>query len=337
MMEFKPFELGDREIIEQYILKSGCNNCDFSYANLYFFRSFYRLEWAIYNEFLVMRVHLGRYKVPGYMQPLGDGDWIGILKKLKEEANSIGETLRLFYIGCSSIKELEKSEWGKKLYLFNDRASADYIYDRETLANLHGSKLQPKRNHVNKFEKSYEPRTELLTKKHYEEVEKMLDDWVGEKHETTTGTIAHERQVVEEAFQHFEELGLRGLMLYANDKPAAFTFGAPINGNTFDVMVEKGETKYEGVFAAVNKYFVQSLPEQYTLINREEDLGIEGLRKSKLSYQPSRILDKWFAIEKESDEFNLFEQIQKERPDLSDGEISYYLCNDYKREIPIRP
>jgi hypothetical protein len=49
---------------------------------------------------------------------------------------------------------LEKSEWGKKLYLFNDRASADYIYDRETLANLHGSKLQPKRNHVNKFEKS---------------------------------------------------------------------------------------------------------------------------------------------------------------------------------------
>jgi uncharacterized protein len=331
MIKFKQFELSDRKIIEQYILNSGCNNCDFSFANLYFFRSFYRLEWAIYEEFLIMRVHLGQYKVPGYMQPLGTGDWIGILPKLMEEAKAAGETLRLFYIGCSSIKELEQSEWNNKLYLFNDRASADYIYDRETLEQLRGSKLQPKRNHVNKFEKSYEFRTEQLAKKHYEEVEIMLDDWVGEKQETATGTIAHERQVVEEAFQHFDELGLIGLMLYANDKPAAFTFGAPINHNTFDVMVEKGETEYEGVFAAVNKYFVQSLPDQFTLINREEDLGLEGLRRSKLSYQPTRILDKWFAIEKDSEEYRIFTGIQKKRPELSDGEISHYLCNEYKK------
>lgn len=331
MTEFKPFELCDRDIIEQYILNSGCNNCDFSFANLFFFRAFYRLEWKIMEGFLIMRVHLGKYKVPGYMQPLGSGNWIGILDKLKKEAEESGETLRLFYIGCSSIKELEASEWGEKLFVFNDRDSADYIYNRTELEQLHGSKLQPKRNHVNKFEKSYSKRIEPLSKRHYIEVEKMLDVWVGEKKETETGTIAHERQVVEEAFEHFDELGLQGIMLYADEKPAAFTFGAPINDTTFDVMVEKGETQYEGVFAAVNKYFVESLPAKYTLINREEDLGIDGLRKSKLSYQPQKILYKWFALEKESEEFGIFEKIQKEHPELSDGEISYYLCNEYER------
>ena len=97
------------------------------------------------------------------------------------------------------------------------------------------------------------------------------------------------------ALQHMDELGLTGGVLHVNGEIVAFTYGAPINGTTFDTCVEKADTNFDGAYAMINYEFANRIPEQYTYINREEDLGLEGLRKAKLSYQPEVILEKYTA------------------------------------------
>lgn len=100
-----------------------------------------------------------------------------------------------------------------------------------------------------------------------------------------------ERRFMTVALSHMEELGLTGGVLHVNGRIAAFTFGAPINDETFDTCVEKADTDIEGSYTMINYEFANHIPEQYIYVNREEDLGLEGLRKAKLSYQPETILE----------------------------------------------
>ena len=105
----------------------------------------------------------------------------------------------------------------------------------------------------------------------------------------------NERRALVYALHNFEVLGLTGGILRVNGKIVAFTFGMPINHETFGVHVEKADTTIDGAYAMINYEFANRIPEQYIYINREEDLGIEGLRKAKLSYQPVTILEKYMA------------------------------------------
>ena len=102
-----------------------------------------------------------------------------------------------------------------------------------------------------------------------------------------------EKQSIEYAFSHWEELGCQGGIIRIDGKIAAFTYGGPVNYDTFDVCVEKADYNYEGIYAVINRDFVRSLPEQYIHINREEDLGIPGLRRAKESYKPELLLHKF--------------------------------------------
>lgn len=97
------------------------------------------------------------------------------------------------------------------------------------------------------------------------------------------------------ALQHMEQLDIQGGVLYVDGKIVAFTFGAPINHETFDTCVEKANTEIEGAYAMINYEFANHIPEQYIYINREEDLGLEGLRRAKLSYHPEVLLEKYVA------------------------------------------
>ena len=100
------------------------------------------------------------------------------------------------------------------------------------------------------------------------------------------------------AFNRWSELGLFGGSIFVGGRMVAFTYGCPINHNTFDVCVEKADVNYEGAFSIINQEFAKHIPEQYFYINREEDLGIPGLRQAKLSYQPFLLLEKSAAVKR---------------------------------------
>ena len=107
-----------------------------------------------------------------------------------------------------------------------------------------------------------------------------------------------ERTSMQRVFNSWDELDGTGGAIFIGKELIAFTYGAPINDCVFDVCVEKANPEYEGSYATINKEFVTHLPQHYTFINREEDLGLEGLRKSKLSYHPEILLKKYAVMAK---------------------------------------
>ena len=158
---------------------------------------------------------------------------------------------------------------------------------------MKGNKFQQKRNHVNRFKKTY-PNWEY--KSATPELIKLCiekeNEWYESNDDYKHQDIGNERQALLFAMTHAEEIGVKGGVLFVDNKVVAFTFGYPINHKTFGVHFEKADINYTGAFTVINQMFANDIPEEFEYINREEDLGIEGLRKAKLSYNPEFLITK---------------------------------------------
>lgn len=292
MIPFKDIELKDKELITSYTLNSPRRNCDLSFSNLCSWRFLYNTQFAILDGFLLLKFWANDELI--YMMPVGDGDLKKILNTLIEDANQEDEPLCLLGLSEETCSELEELMPGKFQFT-TDRDYADYLYLRTDLATLSGKKFQSKRNHVNKFKRTYNYEYTAITPDRIQECIDLEAEWCKandcDQHEGT----GNERRALLYALHNFDELGLTGGILHVDGKIAAFTFGMPINQETFGVHVEKANTQIDGAYAMINYEFSNHLPEQYIYVNREEDLGIEGLRKAKLSYQPTIVLAKYMA------------------------------------------
>lgn len=295
MISFKDIELQDKELITSYTQNSPRRNCDLSFSNLCSWRFLYNTKFAIMDGFLLLKFWANDELV--YMMPIGNGDLTKVLDALVEDAHREGEPFCLLGICSGMCSELEAFMPGKFQFTA-DRDYADYLYLRTDLATLAGKKFQSKRNHVNKFKRTYNYEYTPITPDRIQECLDLEAEWCKanncDQHEGT----GNERRALVYALHNFEELGLTGGILHVDGKIAAFTFGMPINQDTFGVHVEKADVDYEGAYTVINQEFASRLPEQFTYVNREEDLGIPGLRKAKLSYNPVILLEKNAAIKK---------------------------------------
>lgn len=292
MLSFKDLEIGDREIITSYTLKSPNLNCDLSFANLCSWRFLYNTKFATHNGFLFLKFWTEGQLA--YMFPIGEGDTEAAVREIMEDAGQEKAPLFLSGLTKEECNFLENMMPGKFKFETN-RDYSDYIYLREKLATLSGKKLQSKRNHTNKFKKTYNYEFKPIDSSNIAECMQQEREWC-QRHDCTKheGT-GYERRSIVYALEHFDELHLMGGMLYVDGKCIAFTFGTAINENTFGVHVEKADTDVDGAYAMINCEFANYIPEKYTYMNREEDLGIPGLRKAKLSYKPAILLDKFTA------------------------------------------
>ncbi len=287
MIEFKDITLQDKASITSFTMNSHRRNCDLSFSNLCSWRFLYGTKFAIVDNFLLFKFH-SEGKL-AYMMPVGKGDFRSIVEKLEEDARQEGEAFRMLGTCSGACTELETAMPDKFIYT-SDRNYADYVYLRTDLATLKGKKFQSKRNHINKFKKEYDYSYVPITPDRIQECIELEARW-WKMNNKIDGT-RNEQKAIIYALEHFEEIGLTGGMLYANGEVVAFTFGMPINNETFGVHVEKANADIDGAYAMINYEFSNRIPEQFTYVNREEDLGIEGLRKAKLSYQPTIILEK---------------------------------------------
>lgn len=295
MIEFKPVRLEDRAVIERYTMPSGICNCDLAFANMYCWQAVFHSAWAEIDGFLVIRFQIDGGERIGYMQPVGTGDLGAIIPCLREDAHAHGQRLRIIGLtdeGREIIRRVHPCHFAFE----SDRALEDYVYNADDLRNLTGRRYQPKRNHINRFMSEYpDYRYEPLTPDRFEACMALERAWRRE-HEGHTSELCAEQRAMQRAFEHFEELGLIGGCIYVGERLAAFTYGSAVNDHTFDTHVEKASTEFDGAFTIINKLFAQHLPERFTLINREEDLGLEGLRQAKLSYHPAFLQHKFTAI-----------------------------------------
>lgn len=315
MIRFHDVSTRDRELLQRYTLNGTGRNCDLSFANLISWRFLYDTQFAIVDDFLVFRFYTGRHLA--YMAPIpkpviqSDGSYAlpaesacpeTVIRKMRDDAIAMGHPFLL--IGCSGTMTdcLDKLMPGV-FTVKAERDYFDYIYLREKLATLSGKHLQSKRNHCNKFRALY-PNYEYrpLTKSLIPECLKLEEVWRKETKEDADGEenteLSEELRSMTRAFINWDYIDCLGGCLFVDNQMVAFTFGCPITHDTFDVCVEKADTRYEGAFSVINQEFARHLPEQYIYVNREEDLGSEGLRKAKLSYKPAILLEKYSIMEK---------------------------------------
>ena len=295
MLEFRPVRADDFEIASPIMKKTGYNSTESSFIILHTWCNLYGGEICIDGETVFIRSRKGcEYS---YLPPLG-GDMKAGLEKIYATESAAGRSVRFHSVTERMREELEAAFPGEFEYT-ERRNSADYIYLRESLATLSGKKLHQKRNHVNKFLKKYEGRFEYsnMTAADVREVLAFQKKWIGMASDKDGQSILeYETTAIEKLLEFFERFSLRGGILRIDGEICAYCIGAKISDNTVDVMVEKGDYAYEGVYQAINKMFAENNCGDVEYINREEDMGIPGLRHAKLSYHPVELLTKYGVI-----------------------------------------
>ena len=298
MLEWSIPEAEDEDWINSCIAVSGTMASDASFANIYLLRNKYSTKISRYKDFII-RKYSGKGARCGYTFPLGKGDVAKAFAEIEKDAKECGERLQFAFV-TEEQKEVLENAMPARFCYSSDAGDSDYIYLRSELASLSGKAFHKKKNHFSKFVRTYPDY------KYYEigacniyDAQKVADAWYYEHlHDEDASQLA-EYKAIKEALENFEELGLIGGIIYVNDSPCAMTIASKINENTVDVHFEKavGEYALNGGYAAINKLFSEKL-DVVTWLNREEDIGIEGLRKAKLSYRPKIMLKKYSAVEK---------------------------------------
>ena len=294
MIDFKPITLEQKTLFEGYLRASGERGCEYSYVNLYLWG---RQQAALCQEHLVFFSQFNRKSV--YLFPVGTGEIKPVLDVLIADAKERGIPCRLVGLTHDDCATLEKLYPGKLRYHF-DRDSFDYIYAIDDLADLAGRKFQRKRNHLNRFRQTNPNHSiEPIDDANIAQVVQMVEDWYAMRlQENPHGDFYMERTAIFKAMDKRQALGLEGLLLRVGGKPVAMTMGSRLNEDTFDIHFEKALDIADGAYAAINNSFARYLREKYPdvrWLNREDDMGIEGLRKAKLSYCPDRMIEKSWA------------------------------------------
>ena len=271
----------------------GGRICDQSFTNLFCWQDFYHNHWTVLEDRLVIRCLIYGEHRTGYMilPDIRSERLSALLAQLQEDQK---EPLTLINLSEEEVDWLQAhypGQWG----IDHNRDYDDYLYETARFQSFNGKKLAAKRNHVNKFQKTYEYSYEPLSAKWFDDCLRLDQEWQSIRGEDSPQAEA-ERTVIKKAFDNMEALGILGGVLLSSGKPIAFTYGSPLNEETFCIHIEKADTRYEGVYPMMAQLFAQHLPSQYRYLDREEDLGLSGLRKSKESYHPVRMEKKHIAI-----------------------------------------
>lgn len=293
MIDFKPIGIEDKELITSYFLARGNRDCNLSFVNLFTWQFLTNSCYAVVDNCLVVRFTLDEESVV-YTMPVGTGNVKGVVGLLKEQAREEGHVLRIHGV-FPEMEEWFNREFPGHFDYRLDRDYFDYIYSRKDLVELKGKNFQPKRNHVNKFKRTYNYRYTPLTADMIPRCLELEEKWCERHGCDEEESLIHERKALNLALRHFQELELTGGALWVDDEIVGFTYGAPVNRDTFAVHVEKADSHIDGAYNLLNQEFASRVPEQYIYLNREEDLGLAGLRKAKLSYHPVILLEKGYA------------------------------------------
>ena len=285
-LAFHPLTLFDREAMQAVTLPSGRRNCNYNFANLVGWRFLFNTEVCVLDSAVVLRYTFDGQRA--YMVCTSDALSQELIEALLDDSNG---DLTLIGLEDSQVAQLS-------INIEPVRNQYDYVYRRTDLATLHGRHLDGKRNHIHRFRAKH-PDFEYrpLTPELFDECRRLTAIWQEEKksdsdngNDNNIEIIDAEKQVMETIFSNWDALGMIGGSIFVDGCMVAFTYGAAVTTDTFDVCVEKADRHVEGVFAIINQQFAEHLPEQYIYLNREEDMGIPGLRKAKLSYHPEILL-----------------------------------------------
>ncbi len=293
MLEFHPLSPHDREAVLPFLRRAPSFGTEYNFCNMLFWARFYG-EICITGSFVTQ---MNRHDdALWYLFPACIGDVREALETIMADCRERGTHLRLYGIGAQAKEALDTFFPGR-FVCTQIRSAADYIYSLPAMCTLQGRKLQSKRNFCNRFEKEHPNwRTEPVTGQNLSLCRTIYESW-GTGHDIVRG-LQGERQALTTCFDHFEKLGMDGLLLFDGDSPLAFTIGSRTNSQAFDVHFEKAPADVPGAYPMICREFSRYLAQKYPellYLNREDDMGEENLRQAKLAYHPAFLLEKSVA------------------------------------------
>lgn len=288
MLEWKSFEISDREKFNEISKNVDTYSADYCFSALFLWQHKYKNTFAIDNGEIYIK------EQNDYVFPIGNLDYKTAINQISKDAKASGNQLKFTALVESDIEKL-KSVFGENIDIIEHRDAADYLYTSEKLTNLAGRHLSSKRNHINRFTENGNWEFREVTSASVNEARKFLNDYYDYKNDES---LHFEVEAINKMFDNFDELEITAGLLYQNDKPIGFSAGAQINDKVFDVHFEKAIAEIQGAYPMINREFSRLVASKYPkveYINREEDLGLEGLRRAKLSYKPDILLMKYSA------------------------------------------
>ena len=291
MINFQPVTINDKDIIQPFFSKSTFRNCDYSFTNIFSWCHYYHTTFAVEDGYLFIRFH-SQGESAGYLFPLGGDDLKFAIGRIMRDAERRNEPFNLFAITEKMFEQIEAAFPGQFQYE-KERAWYEYIYSAEDLITLRGKKFQSKRNHINKFNRTYQYEYLSITRKIIPECMELYKRWCRENGGCKTEeSLIAEGIATENVFNNYEKLDIRGGALRINGEILAYSYGQPLTADTFGVHAEKSLYEIDGGFTMMNQQFAEHECANYLYINREEDLGLDSLRQAKMSYQPVILLEK---------------------------------------------
>lgn len=288
--EFKKFELSDGDIIRPLIEKYGPETSEWTFTNLYGWAPYFDYRWTLFEDCIIVKG-----TEPGgegfLLQPAGPGPLaektVELLERITEKDPAAAPRID------RAEKRLAVGLADRPVFTVEPlRDHYDYVYLREDLAELSGRDFHSKKNRANKFEKSYDYRFEPFTEEHTEGCMELNTRWCDWKNCRDDPGIMAECNAVTSMLEHHGKFGLRGAVLIADGTVEGFTLSERLNVDTEVIHVEKANTEFDGIYAALNKLYCERILDT-KYVNREQDLGVPGIRKAKKAYNPVRMVEKF--------------------------------------------
>lgn len=290
---YQELELSHQEEIKQFLRHDPPQTSELTFTNLFMWREFYRPIWRENAGCLsiIMRPHAAEpYALPPVLGP--GGDPMAALTALMSDLKAMGATPSAHRVGSDFVeKHLDRSVFNAQ----QDRDQSDYVYLAEELIQLSGKRFHGKKNHLNKFRKTTQHIYKPLDHETVECVLEMQESWCKLRDCQTDEGLMNEDRAIFEALTNYDRLDYVGGAIVINEVVEAFSLGEMLNQDTAVIHIEKANPEIPGLYAAINQMFAEDAWSGATYINREQDLGIEGLRKAKESYNPHHMVEKYIV------------------------------------------
>ena len=300
MLELNDITLDKKELIDGFLKRRKSRNSEFSFSYLYMWRKSYDMKYAITDDMLcILPKHTGGPRSASF--PIGFENPDGTSRSIKKFVETLLEYFKesgeepLIHLYDEGTMELLVKVFPDKFIITEDRNNFDYVYRVDELTKLSGKKFHSKKNHMNKFKKMY-PDWEYcrLSPENNGECMALFDEWQTDKG-WEAESIGEEREALCEFLNNRDALGYIGGGIRVGGRLVAFSFGEALGADTAVIHFEHVDPNCEGAFAIINQQFLEHEWQNYTYVNREEDMGIPGMRKAKESYHPAFMIKKYVA------------------------------------------
>jgi len=293
MLEFKCVSIKDFERYNKYRISDVTYASEGVFTTMFIWNRYYNLEYADNGEFLFIKFNI-KGKESAYFFPIGKGNLKKAIDELTEYSKERGERLRFILVTKENADKL-CALFKDRFLTEADRNCFDYVYLTERMISLSGKKLHSKRNHLNYFLENYKYEYLKITEpKLLEECAQKAYKLVSEK---TKNRNSFEIGAMERYFENYFRLNQKGAAIRIDGEIVAMSFGERLNSETALIQIELADENYRGSYQAINKLFCENEWKDCLYVNREEDMGIEGLRRAKKSYQPEFLVEKYVVWE----------------------------------------